>query len=71
MCYMMGPVAAAILLYSVEGIVTNPQKTLYTKLCTRRQTLSTYSRLFRALTQTLMHEFFINLILDLMSDELE
>jgi hypothetical protein len=68
---MMGPVTAAILLYSVQGVLENSPAKIFLKLSTRRQTLSTYSRLFRMLTRTLVLDCFIDLMIDLVYDVLE
>jgi hypothetical protein len=71
LCYMMGPVTAAIFLYFVQGVLDNAPTNFIMKLSTRRQTLSTYSRLFRVLTQTLVIDYFVDLMIDLVYDVLE
>lgn len=66
--YMLGPVSAAIGIYSIQKLCTYTRVNVFTKLFTSQLTRSCYTRLLGALALTIIHETWIELVYDFLED---
>ena len=66
--YMLGPVSTAICLYAIQKSSPYTRSFFVIKFVSSEKTRSCYTRVVSALTQTILHEFWVDLTYDLLEE---